>query len=159
MTAEEFKTESETVREASMAIALRYLRNTAIAEDIVQDTMLKLWGLCPELKSPASPLAIVLTRNACIDHLRRHRQFCKAEDIQLEDPQDGFATQEETERMMRIVDSLPGTQQIILRLRHMQGMGMKEIADMLGTNEVNVRKMLSRARKAVRDRFMKGEGI
>ena len=41
----------------------------------------------------------------------------------------------------------------------MQGMEIKDIADMIGTNEVNVRKMLSRARQAVREKFMKGTGI
>lgn len=159
MTAEEFKTEAATVRKESMAVALRYLRNTTIAEDMVQNTMLKLWTLCSELKSPATPLAVVLTRNACIDYLRRHKHHCTIENIQMEDPQEGHIMQEETERMMRIVDSLPDAQQIILRLRHMQGMEIKDIADMIGTNEVNVRKMLSRARQAVREKFMKGTGI
>ena len=56
--------------------------------------------------------------------------------------------------MMAVVDSLPELQQTILRLRHMQGMEMKELAALLQMNEAAVRKALSRARMAVRDKYL-----
>jgi RNA polymerase sigma-70 factor (ECF subfamily) len=59
---------------------------------------------------------------------------------------------------MQVVDSLPELQQTILRLRHMQGMEMKELAAMLQMNEAAVRKALSRARMAVRDLYLKQQG-
>ena len=144
MTADEFKAEAAAMRSTAMASAMRYVDNTDVAEDIVQDTMLKMWSMCPALKKPAGPLVAVLVRNACIDTMR------------IEEPAPGDAGAALMARMMEIVDSLPDTQQVILRLRHMQGMEMKEIADMTGMSEVNIRKVLSRARQAVRDRFMKG---
>lgn len=156
MTADEFKAEAAAMRSAAMASAMRYVYNTDVAEDIVQDTMLKMWSMCPALKKPAGPLAAVLVRNACIDHLRRQRPHCSIENMRIEEPAPGDANAALMARMMEIVDSLPDTQQVILRLRHMQGMEMKEIADMTGMSEVNIRKVLSRARQAVRDRFMKG---
>ena len=52
-----------------------------------------------------------------------------------------------------VVESLPDVQQTILRLRHMEGMEMKDIARLLQMEETAVRKALSRARQAVRERL------
>ena len=62
---------------------------------------------------------------------------------------------ESLDRLMAIVESLPSMQQTILRLRHMEGMEMSDIAEITGSNEVAVRKALSRARQAVRMQFLK----
>jgi RNA polymerase sigma-70 factor (ECF subfamily) len=57
--------------------------------------------------------------------------------------------------MLAIIETLPSLQQTILRLRHIEGMEMKDIAELIGTNEVAIRKALSRARQAVRTQYMK----
>ena len=62
---------------------------------------------------------------------------------------------ERIERMMAVVSTLPDLQQTILRLRHLEGMEMNEIADLTGSSEVAIRKALSRARQAVRQKYMK----
>jgi RNA polymerase sigma-70 factor (ECF subfamily) len=63
------------------------------------------------------------------------------------------ALRERIERMMKVIETLPDMQQTILRLRHMEGMEFKEIAELTGSTEAAVRKALSRARQAVRDKF------
>lgn len=71
---------------------------------------------------------------------------------------DGFsvgATNENLDRLMAIVERLPSLQQTILRLRHMEGMEMSDIANLIGSNEVALRKALSRARQTVRLQFLK----
>jgi RNA polymerase sigma-70 factor (ECF subfamily) len=71
---------------------------------------------------------------------------------------DGFSvgtTNENLDRLMAIVERLPSLQQTILRLRHMEGMEMSDIANLIGSNEVALRKALSRARQAVRLQFLK----
>ena len=60
-------------------------------------------------------------------------------------------------RVMQIIDTLPTLQQTIMRLRHVEGMEMSEIATLTGSSEVAVRKALSRARQAVRERFRLSE--
>ena len=65
---------------------------------------------------------------------------------------------ERIDRMMKIIDRLPTLQQTLIRLRHMENMEMKDMAALIGSNEVAVRKALSRARQAIRDNFLKEEG-
>ena len=56
-------------------------------------------------------------------------------------------------QVMQIIDTLPTLQQTVMRLRHIEGMEMREIAALTGSSEVAVRKTLSRARQTIRERF------
>lgn len=157
MTTETFKQEAQRMRPILVRIALGILRDSDEAEDVVQDVLLRLWQMREQLKMPIEPLAKVLTRNRCIDLIRRKkptaelipRQSLSAAVFQEENE----AQRERIERMMKVIETLPDMQQTILRLRHMEGMDSKEIANLTGSTEVAVRKALSRARQAVRDKY------
>ena len=151
MTTEVFKQEAQTIRPQLINQARRYLGDADEAEDVVQDALLRLWQMCPELKSPMCPLATVVVRNLAIDHLRRQPHM---------EPLGQLAVEEETqvdarlERVLAVIGTLPPMQQTILRLRHMESMEMSEIAELTGSSEVAVRKALSRARQAVREKYL-----
>lgn len=152
MKTEEFQQQAEELRLQLVGIAQKYLGNTYEAEDIAQDAMLKLWLMRDKLKSPIGAMASIVTRNLCIDALRKHHQTIDIS--QLPEEEDFGDDGEQIEKMLRIIDSLPSAQRTILRMRHLQGMEMKEIALVLGSTEVAVRKSLSRARKMVKNRLI-----
>ena len=152
MTQEEFKEEAQRLRPRLMLTARRYLGDDD-AEDTVQDALLRLWQMVGELRQPLDALALRLTRNLCIDQVRRRKPTVMLTDSGGTDLADG--DDERIERMMNVVSTLPDLQQTILRLRHLEGMEMNEIADLTGSSEVAVRKALSRARQAVRQKYMK----
>ena len=62
VTSAEFQTLASTLRPRLLAQATRYLRDTAEAEDIVQDAMLKMWVLHDQLIGNAEAFASVLVR-------------------------------------------------------------------------------------------------
>lgn len=152
MTAEEFKLQAEELRERLMGVARRYLGDDGEAEDIVQDTMLKLWLMRADLQSPVWGIGAVVTRNLCIDSLRRRRPTIDIS--RLPDSEEPGDDGSQIEQMLMIVDSLPSSQRTILRMRHLEGMGMNEIAAVMGSTEQAVRKKLSRARMVVRRKLM-----
>ena len=163
MTQEEFKEEAQRLRPRLMLTARRYLGDDD-AEDTVQDALLRLWQMVGELRQPFDALALRLTRNLCIDKVRRRKPTVMLTDSGGTDQADGDADSDGTdetgdderiERMMAVVSTLPDLQQTVLRLRHLEGMEMNEIADLTGSSEVAVRKALSRARQAVRQKYMK----
>jgi len=157
MTAEEFKTEVKRLCPALLGVAVGYIKNTDEAEDMVQEAMLKLWTMCAELRSPIAPLARVLTRNLCIDRIRRRTMTVNITVTDMADSGVEAAEHERVERMMGVIDTLPSAQQIVLRLRHIDGMSFADIAELTGGTEVGVRKAISRARMAVRDAYFKQE--
>lgn len=143
MTEETFQNEAQRLRPKMTALAQRYTNQAADAEDIVQDVFLKLWKMRDDLMSPPDGLALVLTRNLSIDHQRRKKPRYPTPDIAEEEP----VEDERIERMMRAIDTLSTKHQIVLRLRHLEGMEIRDIAALTNQTEVAVRKMLSRARK------------
>lgn len=152
MTTEAFQQQAGELRKQLVSIAHKYMGNTDEAEDIAQDAMVKLWLMREQLTLPIAGMASIVTRNLCIDALRKKH---KTIDIaQLPDEADFSDDGEQIEQLLKVIDSLPSTQRTILRMRHLQGMEMREIALVLGSTEVAVRKTLSRARKVVRNRLI-----
>lgn len=156
MTQEEFKQQVVRIRPHLMIIAKRYLEDADEAEDTVQDVLLQLWQMIDTLRIPFDSLAGILVRNRCIDKVRRQKSVVRME--QLTDVCEEDVDQDLLERTMRLVETLPDMQQTIIRLRHMEGMRMSEIAQLTGSTEVAVRKTLSRARKTLAERFRSLEG-
>ena len=66
------------------------------------------------------------------------------------------ASDDVLEHVMAVVGRLPAAQQIVLRLRHIDGMATADIARLTGASEASVRKTLSRARMAVRKHYIEG---
>ena len=66
MTTEEFKLEVQAIRPRLINQAQRYLDNTDDAEDVVQDTLLRLWQMREQLRSPLDRMAMVVTRNLAL---------------------------------------------------------------------------------------------
>lgn len=156
MTPEEFQNEATSLRPDLLGEALRYVRRQDVAEDIAQDCLMRLWGMRGELHSPMAPLARVVVRNLCLDFIRRSPHV---EDVTLignaDDGKETAQRHEAAERMMDIVTELPVVQQTVLRLRHIEGREMADIANTLAMSEAAVRKALSRARMAVREMYLK----
>ena len=152
MTQEEYKDEVRRIRPKLISVARRFVGDDD-AEDTVQDVLLRLWQMLDELRLPLDALATVLVRNQCISLLRKQHHAVTADGYAIEMADD--STDESLDRLMAIVEGLPSMQQTILRLRHMEGMEMSDIAELTGSNEVAVRKALSRARQTVRLQFLK----
>ena len=152
MTTEEFQQQAEELRKQLVGIAHKYMGNTDEAEDIAQDVMVKLWLMREQLTLPIKGMASIVTRNLCIDTLRKKHNTIDIS--RLPDEAEFSDDGEQIEQMLKVIDSLPSTQRTILRMRHLQGMEMREIALVLGSTEVAVRKTLSRARKVVRNRLI-----
>lgn len=154
MTKEDFQCEAEAMRPMLLQAATGLLGSAADAEDAVQDALLKLCLMADTLRRPVAPLAKVLVRNLCVDRLRRRRQTVPLELTAVQaQPQEGMDG-DEFAHVMKVIDTLPAAQQVVLRLRHIDGMPMDEIARLTGVSEAAVRKQLSRARMAVRKHYL-----
>ena len=145
MTKEVFQQVAQRLRPRLTEQARRYLTDGEDAEDVVQDVLLRLWQMHERLHPPIDSLASVLTRNICIDWLRRQRSVGYG--LIAADADTDTDNHERIERMMAVVDTLPDAQQTLLRLRHMQGMEMKKLASLLQMNETAGARMAVRLLK------------
>lgn len=149
------------MRPALLRMAIRYLENSDEAEDVVQDAMLKLWFLRDRLDQYRSvdALAIVITKHLCINRLRgiRIEKVDLEQGISMgggENPEMKLVEEENMQEILEVISTLPDLQQAVLRMKHLEGFEVEEIARLTGSTPVAVRTNLSRARKKVKEQFM-----
>lgn len=147
-------------------LALRITLNPQEAEDIVQDTLIKVWNKresWDEIQS-IEAFSMTICRNISLDHLKsRENQNASLEGLTIERPDHALSPLEQTqqndniERIKKIMDSLPEKQRTCMQLRDFEGKAYKDIADILSLSEEQVKINIFRARKTVKEAFLKQE--
>ncbi len=161
MDASEFKSRFLPCHRRMFLTALRLTRHRQDAEDIVQDAFTKLWELRHDTLADKNVEAYCtrIVHNLFIDRQRRQRLHISAQAADEFNLPDYHATgnkleQQESENMvMRLIGELPEQQRQIITLRDVEGLTYEEIAQQTGLTEVNIRVLLSRARKTIREQF------
>jgi len=157
MTLEEFKIEVLPIKNKLYRFSLRMLTNRDEAEDVVQDTMMRLWSKRAKLRTYRSieAFAMVITKNLCLDHLRsRKRITVDLVDEYTIDSSNPYKLAEISDTMNKVyeeIDRLPEQQKTIIHLRDIEGYDFDEIADIMDLSLNVIRVNFSRARKKVRE--------
>ena len=145
-------------------VAKLFLRNREEAEDTVQEIFLRLWDKRQQLDTYNSveALAVQMTKNLCLDKLKSHannRVDTDIETLQVKETGHSPHTQMELsdsgQLIRNLIESLPELQKIILHLRDVEEYSFEEIQEITGQTINNIRVILSRARKSVRDSYLK----
>lgn len=143
-------------------VAYHLLESRDDAEDAVQELYLKILSIPGKLVYVRDPAAygITLLKNICIDRIRR-RESRRAE--QLEDfmaadasgPERKMTEKDTLTRVMKEMERLPEKQAKVLRMRALEGLEYDEIARRTGLSQVNIRVLISMARKTLKKRIGK----
>ncbi|MBR6285789.1 MAG: RNA polymerase sigma factor [Bacteroidaceae bacterium] len=143
-------------------LAFRITLNRAEAEDIVQDTLIKVWEQRESLAEVKSIEAYCMTicRNHALDRSEKKENQNIGLDEQLHDVGDSYSTPSESlinreslELVERMINNLPERQRTIMQLRDIEEKSYKEIAIILGITEEQVKVNLFRARQRIKERF------
>lgn len=145
-------------------LALRILSNKADAEDIVQDTMLKVWlhrGRWESGRAKFSTWLYRVVTNRCIDFRRmpRNEDLDQAPEIADERPLPLADMQKSAVNSLleTAMARLPEQQRIALILSYQENMNNGEIADVMQTTITAVESLLKRGRQKLRDLLKRSE--
>lgn len=163
MNSEEFKERYLYFHSNLYRIALRILGNSSDAEDAIQEVYLKLWNLRYNLEETSNPLAfaITITKNLCIDRLRiKHTIHFNDHDHNLYisndfNPYEQIEHTDNKNRLLKIIDLLPEPHKSVILFRDLENLSFEEMSTITGLSVNNLRVCLSRARKLVREEFVK----
>ena len=142
-------------------LACSILGRSDEAQDMMQDVaerILRRQESLEDVRNIDSFLAKAV-RNACIDRIRRRKETTpKIPDVPDEKNPDRW---NDRQMVHRALSKLPERQRLAVHLKDIEGYSNKELADILETDETNVRTILSRGRKALREIIEKeiGYGI
>ncbi|MBR0443645.1 MAG: sigma-70 family RNA polymerase sigma factor [Clostridia bacterium] len=138
-------------------IALTKTKSSHDADDIFQEVFLKLvMNEKPfETEEHRKAWLIRVTINCCNSHFVApwRKNVTDMEDVMLEqlaDEDEAFWQEENTPDVYAEVMKLPEQMREVVLLFYYEDMSIREIAEVVGTSEVNVKKRLSRAREKLR---------
>lgn len=142
-------------------VAYRITFNRDEAEDIVQDTMLRVWSKRKELGEVESleAFCLVIAKNLAIDRSQKKGTQHASLDDHAEiasvsaSPCEKLISKERVAIIDRLMNELPEKQRLVMQLRDIEGHSYKEIAETLGLSEEQVKVYLFRARQRVRKRY------
>lgn len=163
MIAKDFKTNVLPVSKKLLRFATHFLKNEDEAKDVVQDVFLKLWQKRNELEEIENieAFAMRMTRNRCIDVVRANKSVAidaetdrklKAKTV---DVHSQFEFTESANQIKLLINKLPDLQRTVMQMRDVEQLTYEEIAEVTELNANAIRVNLSRARKKVRDEFLR----
>lgn len=140
-------------------VAYHLLESRPDAEDAVQELYLKILSMHGKLVYVRDPAAygITLLKNICIDRIRR-RESRRAEQLEefiaadTSGPEKQMAEKDTLSRVMKEMERLPEKQAKVLRMRAVEGLEYDQIARRTGLSQVNIRVLISIARKTLKKR-------
>ncbi len=146
------------------AIALRIVGNAADAEDVVQDTMLKIWshrGRWQHGRAKFSTWLYRVISNRCIDLRRKPRNENVETVPEVADGQPGaveIIERNELNGMLELaMQRLPEQQRIAVIFSYHENMSNGEIAEVMDTTVAAVESLLKRGRQQLRQLLRKHE--
>lgn len=144
-------------------LALRITLNSAEAEDIVQETLIKIWNKRDSWAEIENIEAFCFTvcRNLALDSLKKQSNRNESLDSQLieqadttHNPSDQTIQRDQLKMVRSIVDALPEKQRSCIQLRDFEGKTYKDIAMILNISEEQVKVSIFRGRQTIKQKFM-----
>lgn len=156
MTRSRFESEARRLRPVLLRAAVSITGNVDDAADVVQEAFLKLWFMRDRLVEYASvdAPARVIVRNLSLNVLR-NRQHSHSDIDRLSEIPYEETDKELNDKLSLALESLPDTEQAVLRMKHLEGMETEEIAGLIQSTPGAVRTALSRARRHIRELYFR----
>ena len=148
-----------------LSLAYRYLGERSAAEDVVQETFLKLYQARDRYRPDArfGSYLLRIASNLCVSKLRKRRPLslsagdddegrgAEPEDERARAPDDALARDELHAKVRAAVAQLPERQRLAILLNKFEGLDYKEVGEQLGLTVPATKSLLHRARMALKD--------
>lgn len=137
------------------ALARRMLADTAEAEDVTQEAMLRLWRIAPDWEDRAAVGTWLyrVASNLCIDRLRKRRALSGEAVPEVADEAPSvlrsLEARDRAAALGAALAALPERQRVAIVLRHFEERSNPEIAAVLELSVEAVESLLARGRRAL----------
>lgn len=157
-----FRALFEKYKDKVYSVALRYSGDAAAAQDIAQDTFLKLFSAIEGFRGDSGFESWLyrLVVNRCFDLKRRTRRLMPLmEELfsALRAPDESILDEvlrsEMSAHVAAVVASLPPEQRMVVVLRYTQNLSYDEIAEILGCSSGTIGSRLNRAHRVIARRL------
>lgn len=170
-----FRTDVLPLKNELFRLAMRITLNKADAEDIVQETMLKVWNKreqWPEIES-IEAFCLTICRNLALDRQKRmglhNAAIVEASADEASggvavpdtsyhaNPEEQAMQRDRVALVRRLMQDLPEKQRTCMQLRDVEGKAYKDIAKVMNITEQQVKVNIFRARQTIKQKFIENE--
>ena len=154
-----FEAEALVHLDALFRVALRFVGNTADADDLVQDTLFRAYQAWDQFAPGTNAKAwlIIILRHVFIDEYQREarrRQILRSAPPPSDHARVPFFDDLVDDEVVRAIDALPLPHREVVVLRDIEDLHYDEIATMLGVPVGTVKSRLSRARERLQAKLL-----
>ncbi len=144
-------------QDQAWSLARYLLRDNAEAEDVVQEAFIRLWEHRESMSDArVKPWLLRVTRNLCLDRLRRRRPEQSADEAELagqDCPAQSMQREQTLARLQQAVQDLEEPFRSLVLLRDVQQHSYEEVAAMTELTMPQVKTYLHRARRKLREQL------
>lgn len=144
-----------------MSICIRYLKDTALAKDATQETLIAVFKSIQQYSGSGmlggwiSKIAV----NVCLREIRTRKVFTDIDSIEL-GCTDHHQNHDllEAEDILKLVNEMPETLRLVFNMSLIEGYSHLEIATLLGISESSSRVYLLRSRSFMKEKLTHNSG-
>ncbi|WP_179353793.1 RNA polymerase sigma factor [Winogradskyella vidalii] len=152
-----FETIYKTHWQKVFRLCMGYVNDTDRAKDLAQETFIKVWQQLPKFRNEASIGTWIfrIASNTCLRQIQKDNKMPKSE-LPLEIKDDILETniEKDTQFLYQCISELKEVERIIISLE-LEDMNQKEIAQIVGLSEGNVRVKIHRIKEKLTQKFKK----
>ncbi|GGZ13880.1 DNA-directed RNA polymerase sigma-70 factor [Echinicola pacifica] len=149
-------------------IGIKYLKSEDLANDVVQDTFLKLWNYRTHIDTskPIKPLIVTFAKRVILNMIRdekrkilKHVEILARKDASSNLTEDEVLFNETNKVYQEAIKSLPEKRKAVFLMKTMQGLSNEEVAEELGLSVNTVKSHYTKGLKTVQDFVSKYYGL
>jgi RNA polymerase sigma-70 factor (ECF subfamily) len=153
----EFETIYKTYWQKVFRICMGYVNDIDSAKDLAQETFIKVWKQLPKFRNESSIGTWIyrIASNTCLRQIQKENKMPKSE-LPLEIKEEILETniEKDTQFLYQCISELQEVERIIISLE-LEDMNQKEIAQIIGLSEGNVRVKIHRIKEKLTKKFKK----
>ena len=152
-----FETIYKTYWQKVFRLCMGYANDTAAAKDLAQETFIKVWKQLPTFRNESSIGTWIfrIASNTCLRQIQKDKKMLKSElPLEIKDEILNTNIEKDIQLLYQYISELQEVERIIISLE-LEDMNQKEIAEIVGLSEGNVRVKIHRIKEKLTQKFNK----
>ncbi len=147
MTVEEYNRAVDAYADNLYRFVVKNLKNDMASSDVIQDTFEKLWMKLEEVSAlKVKSYLFTSAYHTMIDYIRKEKRYIDVNPVHMLELSGNDQYSDLGEVLERAVQNLPEDQKAVVMLRDYEGYSYREIAEITGLSESQVKVYIYRAR-------------
>jgi RNA polymerase sigma-70 factor (ECF subfamily) len=152
-----FETIYKTYWQKVFRLCMGYVNDIDAAKDLAQETFIKVWKQLPKFRNESSIGTWIfrIASNTCLRQIQKESKMPKSElPLEIKDEISETNIEKDIQFLYQCISELQEVERIIISLE-LEDMNQKEIAEIVGLSEGNVRVKIHRIKEKLIQKFKK----